>query len=154
MPPAGRPRPDGPTREALAISVETALDAAPVVTPIPSGRQPLHRLNRAEYRNVVRDLLMLDVAALLPSDDASYGFDNIGDILTVSPTLLEGYLEAARKVSQEAVSDPGIARDTYSFRVAPDLTQDYRLDDLPFGTRGGTLVHHTFPVDRGVSDQG
>jgi hypothetical protein len=149
MPPAGSPRPDAATREALVSSLETALDAAATAAPNPGRPATLHRLNRAEYHNVIRDLLSLDidVAALLPSDDASYGFDNIGDILTVSPALLEGYLEAARRISQEAVGDPGIASETYTYRVAPDLTQDSRLDGLPFGTRGGALIHHTFPVD-------
>jgi mono/diheme cytochrome c family protein len=149
MPPMGRPRPDKATYDGFAAWLEAELDRAALARPNPGRPPAFHRFNRAEYHNAVRDLLGLeiDVAALLPSDDASYGFDNIGDILGISPTLLEGYLEAARRISQEAVGDPGIGRETYTYRVPADFTQDYRLDGLPFGTRGGILVRHTFPVD-------
>ena len=110
-------------------------------------------MNRNEYHNAIRDLLGLDidVAALLPSDDRSYGFDNIGDMLGISPTLLEGYLEAARKISQEAVGDPTISPRDLHLQLAADLTQDHRLDGLPFGTRGGTLVKHLFPSTASTS---
>ena len=149
MPPAGRPRPDKAAYDALAAGIEAALDRSAAANPNPGRTPAFHRLNRTEYRNAVRDLLALDidVAAVLPADDSSYGFDNIGDILGVTPTLIEGYLEAARRVSQEAVGDPSLAQETYTYSVAADLTQDYRLEGLPFGTRGGTLVRHNFPVD-------
>jgi mono/diheme cytochrome c family protein len=149
MPPAGLPRPDTGTYEALASWFESELDRAAAAHPSPGRSPAFHRLNRAEYRNAVRDLLGLDidVSAHLPPDDASYGFDNIGDILGISPTLLEGYLEAARRISQEAIGDPRLRAETYTYRAAPDLTQDYRLEGLPFGTRGGLLVEHNFPLD-------
>jgi len=149
MPPAGRPRPDKTTYDALASWFETELDRAAAGNPNPGRTPAFHRLNRTEYQHVIRDLLALeiDVASLLPADDSSYGFDNIGDILGVTPALVEGYLEAARKVSQEAVGDPAIGQETQVYSLAPDLTQNARLEDLPFGTRGGTLVRHYFPVD-------
>jgi mono/diheme cytochrome c family protein len=149
MPPAGRPRPDKAAYDALTAGIEAALDRSAVRNPNPGRTPAFHRLNRTEYRNAIRDLLALDldVAAVLPADDASYGFDNIGDILGVTPALIEGYLEAARRVSQEAIGDPLIAQETYTYSVAADLTQDYRLEGLPFGTRGGTVIHHHFPVD-------
>jgi hypothetical protein len=149
MPPSGRPRPDKPAYDGFAAWLEDALDRAAAGKPHPGRPPAFHRLNRTEYHNAIRDLLGLDVdvASVLPADDSSFGFDNIGDVLGVTPALLEGYLEAARKVSQEAVGDPAIAQDTDTYRIAPDLTQDYRLEGLPFGTRGGTLVRHNFPVD-------
>ena len=149
MPPAGRPRPDKTTYDALASWFETELDRAATGNPNPGRTPAFHRLNRTEYHHAIRDLLALeiDVASLLPADDSSYGFDNIGDILGVTPALVEGYLEAARKVSQEAMGDPAIGQETQVYSLAPDLTQNARLEDLPFGTRGGTLVRHHFPVD-------
>ncbi|HEY7170353.1 MAG TPA: DUF1592 domain-containing protein [Vicinamibacterales bacterium] len=149
MPPAGLPRPDAGTYEGLATWLESELDRAAAAHPNPGRTPALHRFNRAEYRNAIRDLLGLDldVSAHLPPDDASYGFDNIGDILGISPTLLEGYLEAARRISQEAIGDTRLSPETYTYRVAADLTQDYRLEGLPFGTRGGLLVEHNFPLD-------
>lgn len=149
MPPIGSPRPDNPTYAALASWLETALDAVAQANPNPGPTTAFHRLNRTEYRNAIRDLLALDidVASLLPSDDGSYGFDNIGDALGISPTLLESYLNAARAIADEAIGDPTIGRDTVTYRVPADLTQDYRLDGLPFGTRGGLRVTHHFPVD-------
>jgi len=109
----------------------------------------LHRLNRAEYANAIRDLLGLniDVAALLPPDDAAYGFDNVADALGSSPALLQAYLGAARKISAVAVGDPraGVNRDTYSTRQ--DLSQDGHIEGLPLGTQGGLVASHTFPVD-------
>ena len=149
MPPIGRPRPDKVTYEGLVAWIENALDREAAAKPNPGRSPAFHRLNRTEYHNAVRDLLGLDVdvAAVLPADDSSYGFDNIGDALGVTPTLLEGYLEAARRVSQEAVGDTTITPETSTYRLAPDLTQDYRLEGLPFGTRGGTVVQYNFPVD-------
>ena len=149
MPPAGAPRPDASASESLTTWIEGALDRAATAHPNPGRRPAVHRLNRTEYRNAIRDLLDLeiDVASLLPGDDSSYGFDNIGDILSISPTLLEAYLESARRISQEALGSPSMPRDTSTYRVSPDLTQDYRLDGLPFGTRGGIVVEHHFPLD-------
>ena len=101
MPPAGVPRPDDATYDALVTSIETERDRLVEIKPNP-GRATLHRLNRAEYANAIRDLLALevDVAELLPADDIGYGFDNIGDVLNVSPLLLERYLAAAGKISR------------------------------------------------------
>ena len=149
MPPSPRPRPDEATYDGLASWLESELDRAAMASPNPGRPPALHRLNRTEFANAVRDLLGLefDAGALLPPDDASYGFDNIGDILRVSPSLLEGYLEAARVISEQAVGDPTIAVDMYTHRVASDLTQDFRLEGLPFGTRGGTRIERYFPVD-------
>ena len=148
MPPLGSRRPDERTYDNLISWLEGELDAAALAHPSP-GRPVLHRLNRAEYANAIRDLLGLnvDVAALLPPDDAAYGFDNVADALGSSPALLQGYLGAARKISTIAVGDPrvGLNRDTYSARQ--DLSQDQHLDGLPLGTQGGLVATHTFPVD-------
>ena len=150
MPPAGRPRPDGQTYDRVATWLETRLDAAADANLDPGRPAVLHRLNRAEYRNAIRDLLALDVdvSSLLPPDTSSYGFDNIGDVLGLSPLLLESYLAAANRISRLAVaSDSGVAVTADVYRVSTELTQRDRLDGLPFGTRGGTLVDHFFPVD-------
>ena len=149
MPPAGRLRPDVATSEGFVSRVETGLDAASGVRPNPGRVEAFHRLNRAEYRNSVRDLLHLDidVGELLPADDASYGFDNIAGVLRFSPTLMERYLIAAKKVSRMAVGTPPPFANFDVFRIADDLPQDDRLDELPFGTRGGTLIHYNFPTD-------
>ena len=150
MPPAGRPRPAADTYDRVATWIETRLDAAADASPDPGRPAVLHRLNRAEYRNAVRDLLALDVdvSSLLPSDTSSYGFDNIGDVLGLSPLLLESYLAAANRISRLAVaSDSAVAVAADVYRVSTELTQRHRLDGLPFGTRGGTLISHAFPVD-------
>ena len=150
MPPAGRPRPDEAEYEGLVARLEAAIDAAAAARPNPGRRPAVHRLNRAEYANAVRDLLALDVdtRALLPADDSGYGFDNIADVLSVSPMLTERYLSAARKISRLAVGDPNLAPATEIFTVDKYLKQDGRVgDDLPFGSRGGLAVRHTFPVD-------
>ena len=150
MPPAGRPRPDAGTYDRVATWLETRLDAAADANPDPGRPAVLHRLNRAEYRNAIRDLFALDVdvSAVLPPDTSSYGFDNIGDVLGLSPLLLESYLAAANRISRLAVaSDSGVAVTADVYRVSTELTQRDRLDGLPFGTRGGTLVDHFFPVD-------
>ncbi len=150
MPPAGRPRPSEAQYEAAAARLEAALDTAAAAAPDPGRRPAVHRLNRAEYANAVRDLLALeiDARALLPADDSGYGFDNIADVLSVSPMLTERYLSAARKVSRLAVGDPDLTPATEIFTVDKYLKQDARVsDDLPFGSRGGLAVRHTFPVD-------
>jgi cytochrome c551/c552 len=148
MPPAGMPRPDRAAIDAFVSSLEQPLDQAYLAKPNP-GRVGLHRLNRAEYANAVRDLLALDVdvASLLPADDANYGFDNIADSLSVSPVLMERYLTAAWKISSLAVGDMKIPPTTYTFRNRPDLSQDRHIEGLPLGTRGGILVNYTFPLN-------
>ena len=150
MPPAGRPRPSEAQYEGVVARLEAALDAAAAAAPNPGRRPAVHRLNRAEYANAIRDLLALDVdtRVLLPADDSGYGFDNIADVLSVSPMLTERYLSAARKISRLAVGDPNLAPATEIFAVDKYLKQDARVsDDLPFGSRGGLAVRHTFPVD-------
>lgn len=148
MPPIGMPRPDRATLDAFLASLENKLDDAYFANVNP-GRVGLHRLNRAEYGNAVRDLLALDVdvSSLLPADDANYGFDNIADSLSVSPMLMERYVTAAWKISSLAVGDLKIPPTTYTFRNRPDLSQDRHIEGLPLGTRGGILVKYTFPLD-------
>ena len=149
MPPASLPKPDEAARDAFVSWLETELDRASAASPNPGRTETFHRLNRAEYRNAVRDILALDidVASLLPGDSASYGFDNMAGALKVSESLMERYLSAARKISRAAVGDapPGPAAEIY--HVSPAQLQDDRVDGLPFGTRGGTLVTHLFPRD-------
>ena len=149
MPPAPRPRPDDAAYETFTTWLETELDQAAAVRPDPGRTDTFHRLNRSEYHNVIRDLLALevDVAALLPADDGSYGFDNIAGVLGISPTLLERYLSAAKKISRVVVGRPTPSPTAETFRLATDLTQDTRVDGLPFGTRGGTRFEFTFPED-------
>ena len=149
MPPAPRPRPDNAAYARFIGRLETELDATAGADPNPGRTEAFHRLNRAEYRNVIRDLLALDVdvAELLPADDGSYGFDNIAGVLGVSPTLLERYLSAAKKVSRLAVGNPHLPPTAETFRLAADYPQDDRIDGLPFGTRGGMAIPYNFPVD-------
>jgi hypothetical protein len=148
MPPAGAPRPERKALDALAGALENSLDSAAAANPNP-GRTPLHRMNRGEYANAIRDLLAVDVdpATLLPADDSSNGFDNIADVLGVSPALLERYVSAAAKISRLAVGDPETAPTDVTYTVKGDLTQTGTLDGQPIGTRGGTLIHHNFPLD-------
>ncbi|HIM52061.1 MAG TPA: DUF1592 domain-containing protein [Acidobacteria bacterium] len=149
MPPSPRRRPDAATYASTVSYFETALDRVAAANPNP-GRPAVHRLNRAEYTNAIRDLLALEVdgRALLPADGASYGFDNIGDALSVSPGLLERYLLAAAKISRRAVGDPTLRPTTAIYKTSPLLAQDDRVsEDLPFGSRGGLAVRHHFPLD-------
>ncbi|HTC33256.1 MAG TPA: DUF1592 domain-containing protein [Bryobacteraceae bacterium] len=148
MPPSGMPKPSPADVSALVSSLETSLDKAYAANPNP-GHATLHRLNRTEYTNSVRDLLGLDVdaASLLPPDDESYGFDNNADVLGVSPVLLERYVSASRKVSRLAVGDPTQGAVAQTFRARPDLSQDKRVEGMPLGTRGGLLMHYNFPLD-------
>jgi hypothetical protein len=148
MPPQGMSRPDLATLDGLASYLETALDRAYAANPNP-GRASMHRLNRAEYAHAIRDLLELeiDAAALLPPDDESSGFDNIADVLRVSPSLMERYLSASWNVSRLAIGDRRIVPSTATYRARPDLSQDQHVDGLPLGTRGGMLVRHNFPLD-------
>jgi len=149
MPPAGMPRPEKGSHESFLAWLEGELDRAARANPNPGRTEPIHRLNRSEYQNAVRDLLNLeiDVASLLPPDDASYGFDNIAGVLKVSPTLMERYLSAAQKISRVAVGLPQASPNVDYFRVADDLAQDERLPGQLFGTRGGTSIRYTFPMD-------
>jgi mono/diheme cytochrome c family protein len=148
MPPPGMPRPDKAALDGLATFLETSIDKAGAAKPH-AGRPAMHRLNRAEYANAIRDLLNLDIdaVALLPPDDESNGFDNIADVLKVPPSLMERYLSASWNISRTAVGNPAITPATSTYRVRPDLSQDQHIDGLPLGTRGGILVKHTFPVD-------
>ena len=148
MPPIGEPRPDDATYEAIVASLETALDRAAAAHPNPGRPATIRRLTRTEYGNAIRDLLALDVdvSALLPADESSYGFDNV-TVGELSPTLLERYLSAAEKISRLAVGRVGRSPGGDTFRVAPDLTQEEHIDGLPLGTRGGTVVSYTFPQD-------
>ena len=148
MPPAGVPRPDAATRKALVANLEGVLDRAAKASPNP-GRPLVHRLNRAEYANAIRDLLAvdLDVSALLPPDDSSAGFDNNADVLGLSPVLLESYLTAAERISALAVGDPRTPPMGELFRVRQDESQDRHIDGLPIGTVGGLLIQTTLPLD-------
>ncbi len=149
MPPAGMPRPDKATYDALATYLEGQLDQAAADRPNP-GRPMLHRLNRFEYTNAVRDLLGVEVngETLLPADDSRHGFDNIGDVLTVSPLLMERYVSAAHKVTRMAIGDRDASPISDTYRVLKYNLQDDRMNDsLPFGTRGGIAVRHHFPLD-------
>ena len=148
MPPAGAPRPDRATLDALRSSIETSIDRAAFEKPNP-GATPLHRLNRTEYANAVRDLLAVEVdtSTLLPPDDSSDGLDNIADVLGTSPALIERYIGAAGKISRLAVGDAEVGTTSITYKVRGDLSQDRHIEGLPIGTRGGLVIHHTFPVD-------
>jgi hypothetical protein len=145
MPPSGMPRPAWTTYESMVTWLEGELDKNASTHLPPPG---LHRMNRTEYANAIHDMLALDIdpTKYLPSDDSTRGFDNIAGALALSPALLEGYTTAAAKISRIAmgdVSEPVLA----SYRVAADTTQDYHIEGLPFGTRGGLVVQHEFPAD-------
>ena len=148
MPPLGQPKPDKAAVDGLITMLETSLDRVGLAKPNP-GRTSIHRLNRTEYGNAVRDLidLDLDVAELLPPDDESNGFDNIADVLRLSPSLLEQYLSASRKISSLAMGDPSTLPVTQTFRIPPDRSQADHVEGLPLGTRGGILIRKTFPLD-------
>ena len=149
MPPPGMPRPDKSTLDAFVTRLESELDREAAAHPDP-GRPLEHRLNQFEYSNAIRDLLALDIdaATLLPADESDHGFDNIAAVLSISPTLLERYLSAARKISRLAVGDSSAAPTVETFRVSRGLRQEERMsEDFPFGTRGGIVVHPYFPLD-------
>jgi mono/diheme cytochrome c family protein len=148
MPPQGARHLDDAERHGLIAWLESQLDRASDAHPNP-GRPLLHRLNRAEYKNAIRDLLSLDVdvTTLLPPDDSAYGFDNISDVLGVSPSLQERYLSAARHISRLAVGDPTMRPGSDTYRVPQDLSQNQHIEGLPLGTVGGLRVRHTFPLD-------
>src|SRR4030095_8200684 len=148
MPPPGVPHPDAATQSGLLSWLESRLDSA-AASPNP-GRAVLHRLNRTEYRNAIRDLLSLDigdVASMLPADDSAYGFDTIADFLGVSQVLLERYLSAAGRISALAVGDLEVVPGSETYTARQDLSQDKHLEGMPFGTVGGIQASHVFPVD-------
>jgi hypothetical protein len=148
MPPPGAARPDQATYDGFISGLEGQIDTAAAAHPY-AGRPVLHRLNRAEYGNAIRDLLDLeiDASALLPPDDSAYGFDNISDVLGLSPALQERYLSAALKIGALAVGDPNVSPGSDTYRVRQDLTQNQHVEGMPLGTIGGTLVRHNFPLD-------
>ena len=149
MPPPRRPRPDEETYIDFVDWIETELDQASLANPNP-GTETIHRLNRTEYTNAIRDLLALEIDGreLLPADDQSYGFDNIADVLSLSTSLLERYMLAAGKIAQLAIGDPSIRSTTATYSTSPVLMQHDRMSELhPFGTRGGFATKHYFPVD-------
>src|SRR5712691_6227244 len=145
MPPTGMRRPDPATLESMIRWMENELDRGAVMHLPPPG---LHRLNRTEYTNAIRDVLALDVDAtkFLPGDDSTKGFDNIAGALTMSPALMEAYLSAAGKISRLAIGDVTAPRQEV-FEAPPDTAQNYHVDGLPFGTRGGMLIPYEFPAD-------
>ena len=147
MPPSGMPRPDQPTLDAFLTYLKTELDGSDTANP---GNFPARRLNRTEYTNAIRDLLgiRIDGRALLPADDSRHGFDNVADALTVSPSLLERYLSAARKIRRLALGDPTVSPVFETYNLPRYLMQDERIsENLPFGSRGGIAIHHHFPLD-------
>ena len=154
MPPVGRPRPDDETYTTVASWIESELDRVATDAPNPGRRPALHRLSRTEYQNAVRDLLALDnlpkefdVTMLLPADNATSGFDNLADLLFVSPATLERYLAAARKISRLAVGDTMMPPIVDRYQLDRDLIQDDHLDGLPLGTRGGAVIRSHLPAD-------
>ena len=148
MPPAGLPRPKPELLNRFVQSLETSIDHVETVHPNP-GRPALHRLNRTEYRNSVRDLLNVDVdvASLLPADDSSGGFDNQAGVLNVSPTLIDAYIRAAGKISRQALGDSRAAPLVETYHVPANFSQTRHVDGAPLGTRGGLVVDHNFPAD-------
>jgi hypothetical protein len=150
MPPTGRPRPDAPAAAALVSWLETELDRVAESRINPGRTASFHRLNRTEYQNAIRDILNLDInaSALLPGDDAAFGFDNIGEMLTVSPDLLDRYLSAANKISRLAVGDAALPLGSATYSVSQFFFQSDRMsEDLPFSSRGGAAIRHYFPSD-------
>ena len=141
-------RPDQAMADAFASYLETTIDRAAAAKPNP-GHATLHRLNRTEYGNAVRDVLGLEIdpTPLLPADDESYGFDNIADVLKISPSLMQRYMSASWSISRLAVGNPAIVAETATYRAKPDLSQDGHIEGLPLGTRGGLSMRHNFPLD-------
>ncbi len=148
MPPIGLPRPDATTLKAFASAIEERIDAAAAAEPHVSAPE-LHRVNRTEYRNSVRELLDLevDVAELLPPDPTTNGFDNMSEALTISPALMGAYVRAAERISRDAIGDPEATPGMTLYQVSRLANQMRHVPGTPFGTRGGTSVMHTFPAD-------
>ena len=149
MPPSGLPRPEATQKDAFVGYLERELDKKAAASPNPGRTETFHRLNRAEYRNAIRELfgLEMDVTPYLPADDASYGFDNIAGVLKISQSRLEQYLSAARRISRAALGTAPPAPASYEYRVKESAHQNERAEGLPFGTRGGLLFRHDFPQD-------
>ncbi len=145
MPPSGMRRPDAAVMESMISFFEKELDRDAVPNLTPPG---MHRLNRTEYTNAIRDVLALQVDAtkFLPPDDSTHGFDNIAGALTLSPALMEAYLSAAGKISRLAIGDVSAPTQAV-FEVPADTAQNYHIEGLPFGTRGGILIKYQFPAD-------
>ncbi len=148
MPPPGMPRPAEAEYAGFTTWLASSLDRAWEGKSTP-GRFVVHRLNRAEYANAVRDLLAvdLDVSDLLPTDGSEFGFDNIATSLKTSPLLLEGYVTAAQRVAAMAVGDPKVRPGTVEHSISREFSQNGYIDGLPLGTMGGTVIHHVFPAD-------
>lgn len=148
MPPPGQSRPDDRTAKLFAAGLAGMVDKHAALHPDP-GNPPLHRMNRAEYANSVRELLDVDVDAekLLPGDDFSHGFDNMADVLTLSPSLMEAYVRAAGHISRLALGEPGAAPLMATYRVPRVVSQVSHVEGTPFGTRGGISVVNNFPAD-------
>jgi len=154
MPPAGRPRPDEAAAQSIAAWIEADIDRAWSASPNPGRISSVHRLNRTQYSNAVRDLFALDpkafnVTSLLPGDETADGsFDNFADVLSISTTHLERYLSAARQVTRLATGIRPSAPALTTFEIPLHVVQDDRQDeDLPFGSRGGIAIRHQFPID-------
>jgi mono/diheme cytochrome c family protein len=149
MPPLGAPRPDAAAMTRFVSSLEAGLDATAASHPNPGRTETFHRLNRAEYRNAIRDLLDLEVDAtsLVASDETSFGFDNIAGVLKISPVTMERYATAAQKISRLALGSLNIPPSEMTIRLSSDVNQDDYREGLPLGTRGGTLLQHHFPLD-------
>jgi hypothetical protein len=158
MPPAGMPRPNAARMAEFTNWLEASLDAEAAAHPNP-GRPAIHRLNRAEYSNAIRDIFGLDInaGAQLPVDDSGYGFDNIGDVLSLSPALLDRYLSLGRKIARLAVGDPALkpSEEVFEPRREPNrgvaaavpIRAEWMSDDLPFDSAGGLSVRYYFPLD-------
>jgi mono/diheme cytochrome c family protein len=154
MPPAGRPRPDDAAAEAAADWIESEIDRAWRANPRPGRSGAVHRLNRTQYSNAIRDLFAIDprtfdVKALLPGDETADGsFDNFADVLSISTAHVERYLSAARQITRLATALPPSQPAVQTFEIPLHVVQDDRQDDeLPFGSRGGMAIHYAFPVD-------
>ena len=148
MPPREQAQPEAEVRTAFLNSLIDSLDAAAAEQPHAAATK-VHRLNRAEYANAIRDLLAVeaDISELLPSDGGDFGFDNIAAVLGTSPLLLERYLTVAIRVADYAVGNSEAAVAAATYKIPVEVTQDYHLEGLPLGTRGGVRVHHNFPAD-------
>ncbi len=154
MPPVPMPRPDAATYDSVAMYLESELDRAAATRPNPGDLPNLHRLTRTEYHNAIRDLLAvddlpkeMDYTLLVPADNGSSGFDNIADLLYVSPATMERYLDASTKISRLAVGDPAMPVMVNIYRTPLEGPQDLQVEELPFGTRGGTAIRSYFPLD-------
>ncbi|HEV7631474.1 MAG TPA: DUF1592 domain-containing protein [Steroidobacteraceae bacterium] len=148
MPPGGKPRPSRQILDGFAGELAARLDKASYSQPNP-GAKSLHRLNRTEYANAVRDVigLKIDATALLPADDSADGFDNIADVLGVSPTLIQSYVSAAMKISRAAVGDRSMQPALVKYAAPAGLSQQEHIEGMPLGTRGGIRFTHNFPLD-------